>query len=92
MFQVKFGEFSGYDFPSKYLGYHSDNGWAVYGKTHCDTNGEKSVDEICAVRDSSDGEIEWVAGRFDDEIAASSQDAYDAFIEAFPMSSVLPFF
>lgn len=92
MFQKKFGEFSGSDFPVHYLGYHCDSGWAIYGKSQSSEFDEPFVEEICAVRESDEGDIQWVAGRFDTEIAASSERAYSDFLEAFPMPPLLPFF
>lgn len=78
-------------FEPRNLGYHRDSGWSIYGKMQEDIC-SRWVHEICAVKDpGGDGEIMWVAGDFGKKIAASSEAAYQEFVEQFPLRYCVPF-
>jgi len=62
------------------LGKH-DDGWEIIGEVHEDYY--QWVNSFVAYKhDGYNGE--WVAGDFEDEVAASSQEAYDEFISKYP--------
>lgn len=60
----------------EYIGKH-DDGWEIVGDVYKDYF--EWVNSFVAYKDG-----EWVAGDFDEEVVASSQKAYDEFIEKYP--------
>lgn len=63
-----------------YLGKH-DDGWEIIGHVYEDYF--EWVNSFVAYKDKG-CQREWVAGDFEDVVAASSQEAYDDFISKYP--------
>lgn len=67
----------------EYLGRHAD-GWEIVGLVHDDYY--MWVNSFVAYKNEIHSG-EWVAGDFEDEVVASSQEAYNEFITKYPPES-----